>query len=230
MDSILAILKPVLVFAAVLFFIFFLPLYLLAKVTAKRTKEMKGLANKLGARFTDKGKGNLLKEFSALSLFKRANPNYSRECNLIQSQDNQGQTSILDLSIRTSIHDKSANIPTVVCFKSSQLNFPEFYLKPRQMLDTLSGKLGYRDVKLDKYPDFFKTYFFHTKDRSAINALLTKPEVVNFLKKEKNICIEGKGEYLIVYTRKRGIPYTIAIDKLEDFIKKSQQIFFLFAD
>lgn len=99
-------------------------------MTKRRMKEMKEQALKFGFSFSEVGNKSILKEIPSFPLLQMTDVNLSSEYNVMQKIEGSTVMSILDLSLRTSVHDDSADLFTAVLFKSDSLNLPSFYLKP----------------------------------------------------------------------------------------------------
>lgn len=232
MNVFIETLKPVLIFGGAIFLLFFIPLWILGKTMGKRTKEMQNEARKRGFTFTLSGDGSFLESLKDFFLMNFVDTGYSQERNLLKKQENSTEITLVDLYLRSSEYrtkDKTTTSPTVLCFKSNNLDLPEFYMKPEQMLDKVASKFGYKDIDFSEHPEFSKAYLLYGKDEVAVRNLFNKSGIINLFEREKGFCIEGKGQYLVIYKRVRGVPCSVATAELNAFINKGQQIFSMFS-
>jgi hypothetical protein len=222
------ILKYILMFAIAVFLMFFVPFWLLIRAMGKRTKEMRREAEKLGFNFIRGGDGAFLQSLKNFSLMDSANVDYSREHNLLKKQENSAEITLADLCLRSSKYKTKAKPPislTMLSFNANDLNLPEFYMKPKQMSDKAAPKSGYKDIDFTEHSDFSKTYLLHGKDEVAVRNLFNKPGIINFLEQEEGLCMEGKGQNLIIYKCVDGAPCIVAAEGFDAFINQGRRIF-----
>jgi hypothetical protein len=204
------------------------PVCLLIRAMGKRTKEMKREAEKFGFSFIRGGDGSFLNSLEDFFFMSSANIIYSQEHNLLKKQENSTEITLADLCLRSSKYrtkDKTPTSLTVLCFKSEDLNLPEFYMKPEQMPGKAASKFDYKNIDFMEHPDFSKAYLLYGKDDVAVHNLFSKPGIIDFLKQEEGLCIEGKGQYLIIYRCVNGAPCIVAAEDFDAFINQGRRIF-----
>jgi len=202
------------------------------RFTRKRTAEMKEVALQLAFSFREAGDGSILQQFSSLPLFNSGRPGF--EENLLTR--GMGQAFVAVFDYKTKIEgdpaameqdgeDESCLVQTLACFKTNNLFLPVFSLQPRAAMESsamerLENKLGYRTIECRSFPLFSEIYQLYGQEEEKIRGIFLNSGIIILCEKERDLCIEGKGEKLIVYRHRKKIPP----HEMEQFLETAIQV------
>jgi hypothetical protein len=173
------------------------PIVIHIAVQKRRTAWMQQAAEELRFEFFPQGDGETLSMLSPFLLFSRGNR--KRVQNLMQGVADQLQVKIFDYSY-FSAGKQGSNAPnqTVICFRSPNLDLPNFWLQPRSFLDRFGPLLGQREIVIDGRPKFSKVYLLHGASESAVRQLF-HDGALNFYEQNSGLTTEGRGFDLLIY-------------------------------
>ncbi len=163
----------------------------------RRRTDLEALAAELGLEFQSGGDRELR---DRLSSFKLMSTGRSRRLdNLLRGQSASTTTAIFDYQY-TSSSGKNSNTRryTVFLMESDELRLPSFSLEPEGFLHRLVASLGWQDINFDTHPEFSRMYQLQGSDEESVRELF-QPGVLEYFEQHKGLCVEGKGNQLIVY-------------------------------
>ena len=200
--------------------------------TRKRASEMKEVALQLAFSFREAGDGSILQEFSTLPLFNSGNAGF--EENLLTRGMGQAFVAVFDYKTKKNKATSSADgtededpflVQTLACFKTNNLFLPPFSLQPQVSMtpayrEKLEKKFNYHLIECQSFPQFAKSYRLYGKDDEKIRGIFLNSGIIILCEKEKDLCIEAKGEALIVYRHLKKIPPP----EMEQFLETAIQV------
>lgn len=139
-------------------------------------------------------------EATYLHLFKNKSFRKLRNVFSFQEQDLPGEHLLFDFLHTDSDFDPKRT--TAVLFDSEALNLTRFYIRPKNVLRKIGGLFVAKDQSFGAYPKFCSRYHLAAFDWEDIKYTL-KPEILEFLSKEKKWSIEGRGRYLLCYKKNK---------------------------
>ncbi|MBN1141453.1 MAG: hypothetical protein JXB25_06635 [Deltaproteobacteria bacterium] len=211
-----------------------LAMILAKRFVRKRTSEMKQVALQLAFSFREAGDGSILHEFSTLPLFSGSQRGF--EENLLTRGMDQAFIAVFDYTTKKT-KDLSLNweeeetnpfrVQTMACFKTNNLFLPPFSLRPETSLDAtyvekLENKFGYQPIECRSFPQFAANYrlFGKKADEEKIRGIFLNSGIIILCEKEGDLCMEAKGESLIVYRHLKRIPP----QEMEQFLETAIQV------
>jgi hypothetical protein len=184
----------------------------------KRSSSMKDMAFQLGFSFKEKGDGSIIRDFSSLPFFHSCKNGL--EENIMTKGMGEAFVAILDFTrtlkkealLEEADEEKSiSQTQTIVCFKTNDLDLPQFFLQPDRHFDRLYAK--YLEEKFDfhlieclAFPDFSRYYKLYGKDEEKIRKIFLNSGIIHLCEKEKDLCMEADGENLIIYRHLKQMP------------------------
>jgi len=208
----------ILIFIAVLIFFSY-------KYEKKRTEALMLVAKKLGFTFSKSGRESTKLKHENFELFSKGRNRKLK--NEIWGDENGNNISIFGYSYTTNtdnnIEDNSTNSTThrqtVLSIESSELQSPNFVLKPEHTLHKIGKIFGYQDIDFELFPTFSKEYLLRGKDETEIRKFFS-PQIIKYFELNKNIYMEIQENTLIFYQpSKRCKP-----DEIESFYKSGQAV------
>ena len=188
----------------------------------RRREQMQAAANELGLAFFESGDPSLVSELNCFELFSRGRQR--RIENMIYGDAGNVKLGIFDYRFTTgSGKNKHTSRQSVASIESSELNLPEFVLRPENVFHKIGGVFGYHDIDFESHPGFSGSYLLRGGDEEQIRAAFTD-RVLSHLESQQGICIEGRGRRLIYYRTRK----VVAVDKMRDLMEEGFQIFALF--
>lgn len=182
----------------------------------KRAQALLEIAQEMGLQF-DKTAEQLPKEIRHdFQLFgKGRGPKHS---NLIFGQSNGSGVWIWDFRYSTGGgKNKQTHHQTVCCLSSTELRLPRFNLYRETLLSRIgSGVFGFQDIDFDSHPEFSKMYVLKGDLEDQIRVTFNEQILSFFEGQDKNLCVEGNGDRLLVYRRRRKVKPTLISDYLSE--------------
>jgi len=201
------------------------------RFTRKRTSEMKQVALQLAFSFRELGDGSIIQEFSSLPLFNSDGGGFGE--NLLTRGMGQAFIAVFDYKTKKEKHDPHSEnvnedepylVQTLACFKTNNLALPPFSLQPKSSMTPsyikrLEKKFGYHPIECCTFPDFSENYRLYGKDDEKIRGIFLNSGITILCEKEKDLCIEAKGEALIIYRHRK----MILPQEMEQFLETAFQ-------
>ena len=94
-------------------------------------------------------------------------------------------------------YKEEKNEHTIALIKLSS-KLPDFYLRPENIADKISAKLGFDDIDIEQYPEFSKKYYLLGKNKDEILSFFT-PERIAYLENNSGWTIYAKDNYLAFF-------------------------------
>jgi hypothetical protein len=163
----------------------------------KRTAEMQQVAASMGLPFYETGNPALVSELSAFQLFSRGHA--KRTKNMIHGETDEVELGIFDYQYTTGSGKNSHTWrQTVVYFHASDLNLPQFALRPEGLFDKLGGVFGFQDIDFVSHPTFSGKYVLRGADEERIRAAFHDGVLAHFAS-QSGVSVEADGQRLIYY-------------------------------
>lgn len=197
----------------------------IAALERRRLRRLRETADRLGLSFEEKADVVLTLPFASFPLFtvghdRRATGLLS---GLMSRTDRQMH--IFDYRYTTgSGKNRSTHRQTVAAMRLGRNDLPQFAMRPEHFFDRIAATFGYEDIDIDLAPEFSRRWHLKGADPTAIRRCFDT-RLVNALEHEAPICIEGGGEWLIVYRARQRV----APEALAEFIEKARELAMLFA-
>jgi hypothetical protein len=188
----------------------------------RRRAALAEVAEQLGLSYVEDG-SSLLAELSGLPLFSRGRSKHISS--LIHGDTDEVAMGIFDYRYTVG-SGKNAHTyrQTVICFRSPDLDLPQFELKPQSFLHGIGKLFGYQDIDFESHPKFSKTVVLRGTQETAVRKLFTDP-LLSFLETKPQIHIEGQGRNLIFYrSSKRVRP-----DQFKELMREGFEVYTQFA-
>ena len=201
-----------------------------------RTKEFKQVAEEMGFSFYPKVRDDHPAGRSFDKLFRLLRPTQARNSqgdfgeirNMLHSVSEQLEVGIFGYQYTTTgNYGGHARRPSVIYFRSPELNLPQFSLRPEGRSDKIGSALGYQDIDFESDRtgvEFSKKYLLQGKDEQKVRELFAT-EVLGFFEGQDGISTEGGGDQLIFY----GLGKRIKPEDVRPFMEEGLEVFRLFA-
>ena len=184
----------------------------------KRSSNLKDMALQLGFSFREKGDGSIIKDFSSLPFFSSCKKGI--EENVMTRGMGEAFVAILDftcslpeekLTEETEEDKKITQTQTIVCFKTNQLDLPQFLLQPERHFDPQYGKyleetFEFHHIECQGFPAFSRYFILYGKNEAKIRKIFQNSGIIHLCEKEKDLCMEADGENLIIYHFQKQMP------------------------
>lgn len=165
----------------------------------------------------------LLKErFTRFALFQSGRR--KRIKNVLQGHYDNIEALLFDYRFITGSHRHyRIHRQTVGAFRLADESFPEFSLRPENVIHKISEAMGYQDIDFEENQQFSGRYLLRGPDEDAIRKLFSA-DILEFFAANPGWSVEGGGEWIIVFRRDRRAD----TKKLGDFVKSAFEICTLF--
>lgn len=175
----------------------------------KRREALQRVAAQLGLTFYAKDPGILIGGAGSLYLFDQGHSR--RVQNVMTGVIEDLQVSVFDYQYTTGGGKNSTtHSQSVVAIRQDGRPLPAFQLRPEGIFHKLGSMLGFNDIDFPEHPRFSSQFLLKGQHELAVRAAFT-PEVIGYLEGRKDICVEGGGNWVIVYrSGRRLIPEQIA--------------------
>lgn len=183
----------------------------------RRSEALTAAAMQVGLSFQVEGEVLPAEEMARFHLFTAGH--HHRVRNVMRGSSGGRDIVVFDYRYVTgSGKNQSRHEQTVAAFHLKQAALPGFDLRHENILFKIAALFGYRDINIADHPEFSRRYLLRGADEDAVRSLFSGPLVDFFLSlpREKHWCVEGQGEWLLVYRdRQKADPARLA-DFLQD--------------
>jgi len=202
----------------ILVFFFFFYLY---RVSKKRREALAKFAQSRDLEFSKEEPH--IRGVPSFHLFKQGESSSFK--NVIQGRLDGQDIKFFDYSfeINGGGETNTTQTQTVIVFNVKDKKLPAFELRPEYFYHKIGALVGYNDIDFQEDPQFSKKYLLKGKDEGAIRNLFHS-QIRNYFLKNEKWCVEGDGQWLIVYKAGR----TTRVDSLSQFLHQTFEIFRLF--
>ncbi|MFH1851691.1 MAG: hypothetical protein ABIA75_05035 [Candidatus Neomarinimicrobiota bacterium] len=197
-------------------------IYLIWRYEKQRTAALTALAESLKLTFGHKADERLYSLTNHFHLFTQG---HSRKiANVLQGSIQGVDLYLMDYRYTIGGGKESHTFrQTVLLFRTSRLDLPEFALRPENLIHRIVGAFGYQDIDFDSHPEFSRQYLLRGVDEEAIRELFGTDKL-DYFEKHPKLCTEGKADTLLFYRlSKRVTP-----DEMPNFLKEGLTILGLF--
>lgn len=170
----------------------------------KRNEATAQLAAQMNWNFYAEADMSFVPGFSRSGLGAMNNVTNKKIFNLISGQINNLNAAVFDFrytmrGIRRNGHKQiEQRTQTVVYLQSPNANLPQFALRPEGWTDKLISLVGLSDINFPHRPSFSSSYVLQGANEQLIRHLFND-RVLGFFENNQKLCVEGEGNYLIVY-------------------------------
>ena len=185
----------------VLFGIFIVVIIVMVKYAKKmeqqRSESLAQVAKQLGYQFESMPSNGHYESYRHFQLFTTGRSRKTK--NLISNHAVDKKTEIFGYQYTTSNgKNSSTHRHSVVSFTDPDYKFPDFDMRPEHIFHRIGGVFGYQDIDFDSHPEFSKKYLLQGRKETTIRKLFT-PELMKFLEKSEALCLEARGNTVIIY-------------------------------
>ena len=144
----------------------------------KRTEKLRQIADEMGLPFYPQGNDSLISELSNFPLFSEGRSKKIK--NMLHGETSEVEVGIFDFRYTTG-SDKSSHThkQSVAYFRSPELDYPDFALRPEHLFHRIGGVFGYQDIDFESHPRFSKSYLLRGNSEHKIR-LLFNDEILAF--------------------------------------------------
>ena len=111
---------------------------------------------------------------------------------------------------------------TIVHFRSSKLNLPQFSLRPEGALSKIGSALGSQDIDFETHPEFSKSYLLRG-DEQGIRKIFDN-SILAFYEKKTGVMTMGAGDQLVYF--RDGV--RISPQAIKDLLDEALKVFRMF--
>ena len=188
----------------------------------QRTKALAAVAAEMGLPFYESGQANLIGTLNRLQLFSRGRN--KKIHNMIYGDAQDVDVAIFDYRYRTgSGKNSSTHSQTVAYVNSSQLDLPQFALRPERFFDRIGAALGMQDINFESHPVFSGKYVLKGDSESRVREFFDSG-VLDYFESRGELCVEGGGPHLIVYRASKRVKPDQVRALLGDGLEVYQQL------
>lgn len=183
------------------------PIVYFSYLNAKKHNEaVKQFATQMNWNFYPEGEMSFVPGFSRSSLGAMENVKNKKLFNLISGQINGLNAAVFDFRYTLSgIHRDGAGnrqtiqkTQTIFYMQSPSANLPQFRMHPEGWTDKIAGFIGFSDINFPNHPNFSSGYKLQGANEAAIRQLFND-RILGFFENNPKVCVEGEGNYLIVF-------------------------------
>ena len=191
-------------------------------VDRQRTKGLAAVAAEMGLPFYESGQTNLIGTLDRFQLFSRGRNKQIR--NMIYGDAQDVDVAIFDYRFRTgSGKNSSTHSQTVAYVNSSQLDLPQFALRPEHFFDRIGAALGMQDINFESHPVFSGKYVLKGDSESRVREFFDS-NVLEYFESRGDLCVEGGGPHLIEYRAGKRVKPAQVRALLGDGLEVYQQL------
>lgn len=201
----------------------FLLVFLYVWWAAKKRKEaLIRFAQRQGLSFVDSETPMQNTHLSSFHLFQLGYDQTFK--NVMQGYVDGQNIKLFDYSYTTgSGKSRSTQTQTAIVFNVQDKELPGFELRPENFFYKIGSLLGHSDIDFPEDLQFSKKYYLKGKDKTAIRELFNS-NIRNYFLSGSTWCVEGGGEWLIIYNAAKKTK----ADQLPQFLTHTFEIYRLF--
>ena len=179
-------------------------IYLTSHFEKKRTEAMTPVAASLGMEFSAEADDSLLQVLEVFKLFNRGHSRKMR--NVMKAETDSAQLAVFDYRFTTG-HGKHQTVhkQTVFSMKTSELNPPQFLLRPEGFLDKVGSIVGGQDIDFDSHPLFSKQFVLQGDNEEEVRRFFDA-ELLEYFEKNEGLYVESAPGMFIFFHRKLNKP------------------------
>jgi hypothetical protein len=181
--------------------------YLNHRWEQQRTEALRNVADELGFEFHPGGDPILEGWLAKFHLFSQG---HSRKLtNVLRGRTRDLDAAVFDYKYTVGSGKNARTFRTsVVCFRSDDLDLPEFALRPEDFWQRIGVKVfGYQDINFDSHPVFSRAFLLRGPDEAAVRELFTDT-VLSHFETQPGVSVEGAGTTLLFYRHNKRIEPT----------------------
>lgn len=179
-----------------------------------RTAAIEAVAMRLGMTFEAKDQDIRKESFAGFPIFKRGSSR--RFLNVTRSENLWA----FDFRYTTGRGgETSTHTQTVAAVRIDAATLPSFRLEPKGLFGRIAAAFGGRDIDFADDPDFSRGYRLRGVDEDALRRVF-HPVLRRHLADEKDLCIEGGGEWLAIFRHSKRVPP----DELGAFTERARRL------
>lgn len=141
--------------------------------------------------------------------------------NIIYKSFNNKKMFFFDYSYIVGSGKNSHTYSMTVCFLKLNGNYPDFILRPENIIDKIGSFIGFDDIDISGFDEFSKRYYLKGKNRDMVLSFFTPERIMSFEKKlgfyvelSNNILVIHKNRIILVKD------YTDFVDEIINLISE----------
>jgi len=199
-------------------------IWLMFHVAKKRREGFMEVADSMGLTFYPEGSSEILSQLSDFKLFNQGRARKMR--NLIHGDSGEVSIAIFDYQYTTGSGKQShTHRQTIVALQSSQLNCPDFTMRPEGFFDRIGSALGFQDIDFESHPVFSKNFVLQSSNEERVRQYFT-PELLEFFEGKPGISLEAQLGKLFFYRTSK----CIKPNQTKDHLAQAYEVFGVMVD
>ena len=190
------------------------------KVEQQRTAQFEAVAAEMGLSFHDKQVNALRFQVGDFRLFSTGRGRKFK--NIMVADTPEARIGIFDYQYTTgSGKHARTHTQTVAVIESSDLNIPEFSLRPEvSFFDTIGNLIGFQDIDFADHPAFSRSFVLKSPDELATRELLDE-SLLDFFSERPKISLEAQSGAVIYFRAHKRIKPV----ELRDFFEQAFTVY-----
>jgi hypothetical protein len=174
------------------------------RLERQRSDALRGVADEMGFEFRPDDDAVLTDWLARFHLFSQGRSR--RLWNVLRGRTRDLDVAVFDYRYVIGSGKNSRTCRTsAVCFRTGDLDLPEFALRPEGFWNRLGVSLfGQQDVNFDTHPEFSKAFLLRGADEGALRELFTEPVLAHF-EGQPGVSVEAAGGTLLFYRHDRRV-------------------------
>ena len=152
-------------------------------------------------------------EYTGLKIFTYGHS--PRAENLILVPFKSNRILFFDYSYTTDGGKNSSTHSFTVALLKSKDQFPNFYLRPENIIDKIVAFIGFDDIDISNYPEFSKKYYLKGDEQNSVMSFFT-PERIMAFEQNQGWTIYSSRNYFLLYKKNTHIPVKDYLTYIEE--------------
>ena len=165
----------------------------------RRREAFTRMAGELGLTHSPKFEDLLEQPIARFYLFQHGHARSRQGASLLRGRIEDIDVLLFDYRYTTGGGQHAATLRhAVAALGIAGRRLPSFELRPENVFHRIGSAFGYQDIDLAAFPWFSHRYLLRGEDEAAVRRLF-EAAMAKWLEPRDKLCIEGGGEWLIVY-------------------------------
>ncbi|MFT5351415.1 MAG: hypothetical protein ACI9MF_002238, partial [Gammaproteobacteria bacterium] len=188
----------------------------------RRSNSIRQIARDLGLDFTEKDPLSLIPNHEKFPLLSQGR---GREIiNRISGMMTYGEPVLFGYKYTLGSGKNSQTYSQTVVWFNSKKNFPNFELRPENLMHKISSIFGYADIDFQDRLVFSKQYLLRGEDTSGHVSLLFSNLITDYFEEHEGLCVESYGSEMLIYFSNRRL----SAAEIPVFFQQAKNIYSLF--